>query len=294
MLFVGDMMFDRGVEYYIYQNGGDFSYPFQKIKDDIDADVVFGNLEGPIVSNPVFISNHSMVFSFDKRIAQSLSAAGFDILSLANNHTFNMERDGFEETKDFLDENGIAYAGEPIGCDYEDAYIGDDFIIFAINQTFDFNCLEEEILSSIERLAEEDKFLIVSPHWGAEYKSTPSEAQKDLAHKMIDSGADLIMGGHSHVIGSIEKYKGKIIFYSLGNFIFDQSFSEETEQGLMVRASFYSDRIEYELIPAKENKSQPAAMADREKEDLLIWLSSISDENIRDEIKKGVIVQSVQ
>jgi poly-gamma-glutamate synthesis protein (capsule biosynthesis protein) len=80
--------------------------------------------------------------------------------------------------------------------------------------------------------------VIVYPHWGTEYKATPNAGQRTWAHRMIDAGADLIIGSHSHWAAAMEVYKGKPIWYSLGNFVFDQDWSEQTEEGLILELTF--------------------------------------------------------
>ena len=80
--------------------------------------------------------------------------------------------------------------------------------------------------------------VIVYPHWGIEYTTGPTAAQKKWAHAMIDAGADIIIGNHPHWAGAMEIYKGKPIWYALGNFVFDQTWSEQTEEGLVLELTF--------------------------------------------------------
>ncbi|MDD3919013.1 MAG: CapA family protein [Candidatus Pacebacteria bacterium] len=288
ILFVGDMMFDRGVEFLMENNS--FDYPFEKIKEDLlPAKILVGNLEGPIVSNPVFISAHSMSFSFNKKVAQILRDNNFSIVSLANNHTSNMGEEGLEETKNFLQENGIDYVGDPDTCSSDGVIIKDGIAYFSVNVTFPYNCSKEDIVFNINKIREESEynFLVVLVHWGNEYEHLASDYQIELAHLIIDAGADLIIGGHPHVIQNIEKYNGKLIFYSLGNFIFDQYFSEETQQGLMIDIRLSKDRQDYNIIVVEENKAQPAII---ESQEILKWLASISSESLKEEIEGGKIV----
>jgi len=287
-LFVGDMMFDRGVELLINKNN-DFNYPFLKIENYLKkADNLVGNLEGPIVSEPVFISANSMSFSFDKRVATTLKENNFNIVSLANNHTCNMSTGGLEETKKYLKENDIYYTGDPVNCSIEDIIIKDGVVFYGVNKTFDFNCSDEEISENIKKIKEEykEEFLVVLPHFGNEYMHKASLSQEMSAHLMIDSGADLIVGGHPHVIQNVEKYKNKLIFYSLGNFIFDQYFSEETQEGIMVGLEFKEESQIYSIFPIKEEKAQPS-LGDKS---LLDFLASISSLELKEEIEKGEIV----
>jgi len=119
-------------------------------------------------------------------------------------------------------------------------------------------------------------FLIISIHWGEEYK-------------IIEAGADLMIGHHPHVVQNIEKYQGKLIFYSLGNFIFDQYFSPDTQQGLAVGLEIYPDRLVCQLFPIQINLSQPVLMEWDTASEFLIQLANCSDVNLVDEIESGII-----
>jgi poly-gamma-glutamate synthesis protein (capsule biosynthesis protein) len=272
VLFVGDVMLDRKVEAQMEKNG--YGYPFEKIKDFLGKnDFVFANLEGPISKNPAKFSLSAMTFAFSDKVIQPLLDSNFRIFSLANNHTLNMYGDGLEETKTILKQAGIDWVGDPLACSND--YIEKENLIFmAFNTTFS-ECGEDTIVGIIERTKKEnsDKFMIISMHWGEEYKTESSRTQKQLAHEIIDAGADLIIGHHPHVAQEYEKYKDKMIFYSLGNFIFDQYFSEETQQGLAVRLEVYpasggvhGPKILYRIIPIESIISQPQLMEKEEAE----------------------------
>lgn len=104
--------------------------------------------------------------------------------------------------------------------------------------------LEEDIvLEDIRRLRPEVDLLVFMPHWGKEYLATPEPAQVELAHAAIDAGADLVVGDHAHWAKGIEMYGGKPIFYGTGNFLFDQSWSEETSTGIFAEIILYEDRV---------------------------------------------------
>ncbi len=290
LIFVGDIMLDRGVEYYTEKNGAD--YPFEKITDFLqETDMVFGNLEGPIAKKPISFPDNSLKFAFAAQLAESLRKANFGILSLANNHTLNMGQGGLEETRSLLKEANIDFAGDPVKCS-EDFLLQKGGIVFlAFNKTFSFNCRDEDIIKTIgfARAAHPENFLAVSIHWGAEYKVKSSAAQKNLAHKMIDAGADLIIGQHPHVVQEAEKYNGKLIFYSLGNFIFDQSFSKNTSEGLAIKLDFVSNASVYGLHPVKIEKGQAIIMGKESAAKFLDSLGERSGEDLREDIKLGII-----
>ena len=290
LLFVGDMMFDRGVERLMQKSS--FIYPIELIKDFLNGfDFVAGNLEGPINESPKDFPDSSLTFSFDKKSVESLKTGNFSLVSLANNHTLNMDWEGFDETKNILNENDVAFAGEPIDCDTDYIYQKDGITYYAINVTFPNNCSNKEIASQIEdiKFYNPETFLIILIHWGTEYKTVNSEGQETLAHLMIDSGADLIIGGHPHVVQNIEQYNDKLIFYSLGNFIFDQYFSKDTQEGLGVGMEIYKDKKVYSLYPVMNKSSQAKLMIEPEKEAFLNSLAERSSEELKESIKSGKI-----
>ena len=133
------------------------------------------------------------------------------------------------------------------------------------------------------------KFLIIFMHWGQEYQFANSYSQQNLSHKMIDAGADLIIGCHPHVVQNIEIYKEKLVFYSLGNFILDQYFSEETQQGLAVKLEIYTEKLVFRLFPIQSHLSQPSLMEKEKADKFLEALSQRSSQELAGEIKAGTI-----
>ena len=288
--FIGDMMFDRGVERLMLRNS--FTYPVDLIKGFLNKfDMVVGNLEGPINEEPGDFTDSSLKFSFDKRTLESLNAGNFSVLSLANNHTLNMGSEGIAETRSILTEAGINFTGDPIICDIADIYQKDGIAYFGINKTYSFNCSDKEVVNSIEeyKFYNPESFLIISIHWGNEYQKTNSPQQQKLGRAMIDAGADLIIGHHPHVVQNIELYNEKLIFYSLGNFIFDQYFSKETQQGLIIGLEIYPEEKIYSIYPVESILSQPQLM--EEVEEFLEELASNSSEELRESIKEGKIIK---
>lgn len=290
ILFVGDMMFDRGVEALMEKTT--FTYPVEFIKEFLKGfNLVAGNLEGPINENPKYFPDSTLTFSFNKKITEALKEGNFSLVSLANNHTLNMERKGLLETKEILTAANVAFTGDPVECDSDYIYQKDGITYYGINVTFSNNCSNKEIASQIEdiKFYNPETFLVVLIHWGTEYKTTNSKEQQVLAHAMIDAGADLIIGSHPHVVQNVEQYNNKLIFYSLGNFIFDQYFSKETQEGLGIGIDIYKDKKVYNLYPIINKSSQPKLMEDTEKTDFLNSLSSRSSDELKDSIKNGKI-----
>jgi poly-gamma-glutamate synthesis protein (capsule biosynthesis protein) len=143
-----------------------------------------------------------------------------------------------------------------------------------------------EVTKSLEA-AYPQALLVAFIHWGNEYDLMQGEVQRSLAHKLIDAEVDTIIGSHPHVVQGVEVYKNAPIFYSLGNFIFDQYFEKNVERGLMVEINIEGNNVIYKLIPAGSNRSQ-VFIADGElKKEILNTILSSSEESIKENIKKG-------
>lgn len=239
IIFTGDIMLGRSVMDASLDNNDSF-YAFRSTADFLkDADITFGNLENPIVTG---CQRHVGGFKFctTPEIARGLSFAGFDVVTLANNHTNNYGKDGFEETKKYLNEIGIKSVGynnleiiEKNNIKF--GFLGFDYVTSQKNIEVDLNLIKES--------DPKVDVLIISPHWGEEYKATANGFQTNLAKRMVDSGADLIIGHHPHWVQNNEEIDGKPVYYSLGNFIFDQMWSEETKKGLVVKITFEGNSV---------------------------------------------------
>lgn len=261
LLFVGDIMLARGVATQT-KKANDYAHPFRLIADTLkEADLTFGNLEGPISARG---KNQGSKYSFraDPRTIEGLSLSGFDILSVANNHIWDWGADALTDTLTLLRDNDIYPVGA--GPNNEEANkpvffsAGDTRLAFLAYTNLYPKSLEasntrpgissfnlensQKHIREIEEKNEAD-IIIVSFHWGDEYKTASNQLQRKIARSLIDAGADLIIGHHPHVIQEIEQYKHGWIAYSLGNFIFDQSFSKETMEGLLFKITLEGKKI---------------------------------------------------
>lgn len=268
LMFVGDIMLDRGVEYMIEKYGNqDYKFPFLKITDNLKmADILFGNLEGPVSDKGIKVGS---IYSFriDPKAIEGLTFAGFDILSVANNHIFDYGRPAMEDTFSRLKEAGINYVGG--GFSEEEAHSpvikeikGVKIAFLSFTSLGSKNWAAQEKRSGIAWLTEDNvkedvtmasnraDLVIISFHFGDEYQTQSNPEQKYFAHLAVDYGADLVVGHHSHVVQEVERYKESYIAYSLGNFIFDQGFSEETMRGLLLKVIVRNKKIE-EVAPVK-------------------------------------------
>lgn len=233
LVLVGDVMLGRTVMSETYEVG-DFSYPFRKIAGHInDADIVFANLENPVVKNCPF-TEKSMIFCSTPELIEGLKLSGINVVNLANNHTGNYGDKGITETIEHLNSADIAYTGrgELLVKEINGISLG----LLGFNYTFGQSAdIIERDLELIKLSDPKVDHLIVGIHWGQEYQALPNEFQKEMAENMVASGADVISGHHPHWIQTTEVIDGKLIYYSLGNFVFDQMWSEETKTGLIVR-----------------------------------------------------------
>lgn len=245
ILFVGDIMLDRGVKYYSEKSAGENAndFVFEKIRQMLlGYNIVAANLEGPITDNDsVSITAkmeapQSYFFTFDPSWATTLFENNIRLVCLGNNHILNFGGMGLLSTKNYLKEAGVEYFGAP---DQPRSALldinGIKISVISYNEFSAYGKIEEKLsIEEIKRAREISDVVIVYSHWGVEYEPDPPDAVTRTAHKFIDAGADLIIGSHPHVVQSMEVYKEKRIYYSLGNFIFDQYFSEETKKGLGV------------------------------------------------------------
>ncbi len=263
IIIVGDMMLDRNVSNVIDKKG--FDKYFEGVRDIINnADIAVANLEGPFTDNPSITTSlidKSLKFTFNPKLIPKLHDLGFDIFGLANNHTMNFGISGFNTTKDYLKKNNILYYGDPNNFTDLSTIIEKNGIVIGFVGFHEFTYINfDRIINEIKILRDKVDILIVSPHWGIEYENEPTNNMRKWAHEFIDSGADAVIGSHSHIIGDKEEYKGKKIYYSLGNFAFDQYFSEETMTGLMVNMNIRKNyegslKIDYIDIPIRVDES---------------------------------------
>lgn len=232
----------------------DFDFSFLGISPWLlQHDFNVANLESPIIKNCPEGKTGTFTFCGDDRFINVLSKYKF-VFNLNNNHILNYGQKGLLQTQNLLDKiphfyndfitnniNGITFG-----------FLGYDFITYP-------NLDKEDILNKIKKYDSTVDYLIVSVHWGNEYLPKAEIWRVNLAHDMVDAGADIIHGHHPHVWQGYEIYKDKPIFYSFGNFIFDQSWSYETSHSQIVTLTLSKNKIEnikLEPIEIKYN-SQP-------------------------------------
>jgi poly-gamma-glutamate synthesis protein (capsule biosynthesis protein) len=261
LLFGGDVMLGRNVMNQSIKNK-DYSYPFAKIFNFTkESDIFLVNLENPIIKDCPE-SNSGFKFCTLPDMVEGLIKAGVNVVSLANNHTLNYGPEGIEQTENYLTKAGISLSGMSnlVVKNFKGITFG--FI------GFDFT-VKSPTLKDYQFIKESDSkvnFLLISVHWGEEYKAKANIYQRKWAKEMIVNGADIIVGSHPHWVQDFECLNypqgeslcsnagednncicdgivGKPVYYSLGNLVFDQMWSEETKKGLLVRLKVEPNKI---------------------------------------------------
>lgn len=254
---VGDLGLGRYITT-ISRRKNDFSWPFQQISPWLEShDFNLANLESPIIADCPEGKTGTFIFCGDSKFLPYLRDSKF-ILNLANNHILNYGQDGLIQTKNFLSQNNITYFPEfttKIINSLTFGFLGYDFIS---NSKLDPKIL----IADVKKYSSQVDYLVVSLHWGNEYLSSPETWRINLAHQLVDAGADIIFGHHPHVWQNYEIYKDKPIFYSFGNFIFDQPWSSETTHSQIAELTLSKTKIEkLKLYPIEiKFSSQPWLM----------------------------------
>ena len=293
-LAVGDILISRGVARAIDRAGTPLA-PFEKMKDIfLSTDFNFGNLECPISGRETVVGK-GLVFNMRTKDLEGLKKYNFKVINFANNHAMDMGVNGLRNTHKVLDENGFTRLGTGENLDeawtpkimevkgVKIGFVGASYV--SINDgsgaarndyvaRFQDN---DRLKKAIEKLkADGADFIITTMHAGVEYQRRPHQPQIDFAKNSIDYGADMVIGHHPHWIQVFEQYKGKYIFYSLGNFIFDQTWSRDTMEGLALKINLQSKLSnikgnsktnveQIELIPVViENASTPRPANEQE------------------------------
>lgn len=298
LLFMGDMMFDRTVADRIAQSK-DPAYTFEKIRGQEDRffwgqDLVVANLEGPVAARAA--PEKSIDFAFSPKIPALLKSMGIDAVSQANNHSLDQGRAGTDASRSSLQASGIAVFGDEVRDDATSSLTilerrGQKIALLGFN-TSDNLLDEKAALESIDAAHHEASRVVVFMHWGQEYSPKPIESQVERAHWFIDHGVDAVIGAHPHVMESVEVYHGHVIAYSLGNFIFDQDWTAETQLGLTVGLVLNEKGSELHLFPIKIIQSQPELLTGDDRQKRLQVLADISDPSLKEQILTGTIFVS--
>jgi poly-gamma-glutamate synthesis protein (capsule biosynthesis protein) len=278
MAFVGDILLASGVETIMKQNG--YDYPYKDVKDFLQKpDLSIGNLESSVTDRGTLLKKEYNYRSPPLALP-ALAEAGLDIVNLANNHVMDYGTEGLLDTLVHLEKAGIQHIGaghdaaeafKPVIVEKKGmkiAFLGFSHVVPntswkagvkhpGVADAYDYKAP----VLAIEKARAQADLVVVITHWGVERTDTPVAYQTELAHRFIDAGADLIIGGHPHVLQGIEAYKGKWIAYSLGNFIFTTNHVKETLETFILNASCSKDRkCTLHAIPVFTQYAKPQIM----------------------------------
>lgn len=268
ILFVGDIMMDRSIRTKAEKFGYDFYYKCVAPTFS-NYDFVIANLESTVtnypsvsVGKPQEDYNHFR-FTIDPKALIAMKNSGINVVGVDNNHIFDFGREGIEMTRKNVADAGLNYFGDPIDDNYSNLRLEKNGVAFNLVSFNEFFGSSNKTLNNIEKVKATniDEPIIIFSHWGDEYIKTPDRVKK-WAYQFIDAGADLIVGMHPHVIQETENYNNVFIAYSLGNFIFDQYFSDEVKRGAslevildkggIVSTGFLSVKLDQDKRPCVE------------------------------------------
>lgn len=264
LLFVGDLFFDRHIRLTQERFGADWTFSCLGTLLQ-EADAIVGNLEGPITDQrsvsagtaPGSADNY--VFTFPTSTAPLLFEHRIRIVNLGNNHIGNFGEEGVRSTKRYLTEAGVAFFGGLKGDEeVHQADIGGVPFSFVSYNAFG-GSTAEEVAHTISRERALGREVVLYAHWGEEYEKDVSRL-RPLARLFVSSGASAVIGSHPHVVQESERIGSAPVFYSLGNFIFDQYFNEEVSRGLAVELRFTDAGIEtaeYQVSLERDGRTCP-------------------------------------
>ncbi|MEK0312561.1 CapA family protein [Cohnella sp. 56] len=252
MIFAGDTMMDGSVKEAIRRHGVD--YPFSQIKDEVaKADYAVLNLETSVTEASDKDLNQRFNFKSEAGSLDGIKHAGFDMVSLGNNHVLDYKEKGLRDTLKNVEKAGLRHVGA--GLNEEEAFRfetvqlnGVTVKIGAVTRFMPTTAWKatdkkpgvasayepEKFLEAIRAASKEADYVLVFIHWGVENTTTPQPWQHKLAADMLDAGASAVVGSHPHVLQGFEFHKGKPIAYSIGNFLFpDYVKGKKADTGLL-------------------------------------------------------------
>jgi hypothetical protein len=318
MLFFGDVMIDRHVKERIDKKGADWLFSVLAGKEDRffkGVDIIGANLEGAVTAAGAhYPPENGNDFAFSPTPVRAFNDYGFNFFNLANNHLTDQGERGIIETRKNLSDLKFNFSGNRDGTADDmsaTTTIISGYRLGLVGFSMVYN---EPELAAMERvvseLASTTDLVILNMHWGVEYDHYANNIQKELAHRLIDAGADIVIGHHPHVVQGVEIYESRRaatngahaneiirrpIFYSLGNFIFDQYFSADTQEGLALGINWQPDKMEVFLFSLRSVMSQVRLMGEEEKNDFFDKLINWSDDDnvFQRQIREGKLLISL-
>jgi len=296
LVAVGDIMLDRHVREMIEENTVLYPFEGEGIRPLLSqADIAFANLECPI-SDRGTRQDKGYEFRAAPEVVEGLVSVGLDVLSLANNHTGDYADLALTDTMHYLDQAGIVFVGA--GHNITEAHqakiveanglrmaflayneIGPNYFAATEDSPGSAFMEPERMVADVQAARQKADLVLVSCHWGIEYTPYPNASQQKVAQMLADAGATLIIGQHPHVAQGLRYHQNTFTTYSLGNFIFDQGFSEETSQGLALHCLLDASGIKTaEFFPVYISQCQPGVMSPEDGAPVLERVMSVTEE----------------
>ncbi len=227
---------------YIYARSGSLTYPFNRVKGLLACDdVTMINFEGTLTRSTRH-QDKEFYFRGDPEYAAMLPASSIEAAGLANNHSLDYLRRGYDDTVYHLTNAGVTVAQADMPAVFS---VGAQDIPVAVLSADLLGSGRDEVLVDLEKSVQKHKndrtVVVVNLHWGVESADSPAQWQRDAAHRLIDAGADLIVGHHPHVMQGIEIYKERYVAYSLGNFSFGGNMTVNSPETYILRALIGTD-----------------------------------------------------
>jgi poly-gamma-glutamate synthesis protein (capsule biosynthesis protein) len=295
MLFLGDIMLGRNVEFLAGLHGD--TYPFRYTTEFVSSyDFVIANFESAAAIRHERTKSGGFRFSTTPALITALGEYGVTHASLANNHALDYGSEGYANVKELLLGAKITPFGHPTTVSSTSvAYLqlkdGRAIAIIGIHTLFN-EPSSESLRAVLDDASQNSVAQIAYVHWGNEYESVHSRAQERFARTLIALGTDVVIGHHPHVAQDIQVINGVPVFYSLGNYIFDQYFSRDVQEGYGVGITIHRDALYFDLIPitSRDSRSAPRLMDTDEKTEFLTLLAGRSDISRVEQILMGRLI----
>ncbi|MED3871010.1 CapA family protein [Priestia megaterium] len=275
---VGDIMLGRNVEKVTNRQGQD--YLFRNVESYFkNADYSTANFDHPVTANDEYpAQDKPILLRTDEQSVKTLKNLNFSVLNVANSHSMDYLEEGLNDTVKAFNQSKMDFVGmggnleEASNINYQTvngikiATLGftDTYTAYSAANDNDPGILPakpEIFIPLIQEAKEKANLVVVHAHWGEEYDTTPSPRQKGLAKAMADAGADIILGHHPHVLQPIDTYKNTVIFYSLGNFVFDQGWSASRESALVQYKLKKDGTARFEVTPLLIKEATPTLLS---------------------------------
>ena len=296
IVLTGDILLARKVEFYM-RNYGDY-YPFERIGPFLNNQFVIANFEATVPKEHVPTAYYKYAFSVDKIFLDNLDKFGIKAVNLANNHSLDFGDDAFLNTKFELSENKVASFGNAKTLDQNSVFTvlvdGQKISVLALNLV-DTDYQVELLKETLEEMSKHSDKQFAYLHWGEEYSNVHNQKQEKMATWLVENGVDLIVGHHPHVVQDIQVINGVPVFYSLGNFIFDQYFSNEVQNGILLKVRYVDNEPKLSLIPitSLDKQSSPRLMNEVEISSFWSNLKAKSSYSLQGDIDGNEIQLSI-